>query len=100
MTAILVWTWISVMSLPRKSLLSWVLSAARTRRSGFSPSSCTSCLVRLRSSAALYRWGSFATASTLEMFSSVRTVRSAVPTSRTSVRRACSRGVGHWLWHA
>ena len=90
-----------------RTVLRWEFPALRSPARGqdqalrvFPELSCTSCLVRLRSRAFSYRWGSFAAASTLEMFSSVRTVCSAVRTSSTSVRRACSRGVGHWLWHA
>ena len=82
------------------SQLSAALPEARTKRSGSSLTSCRFCLVRLRSRAASYRWGSFASVTSQDTFSSVRTVRSAVRTSRTSVRRACSRGVGHRLWHA
>ena len=52
---------------------------------GFPRAPARPVLVRLRSRAVSYRWGSFAAASTLEMFSSVRTVCSAVRTSRTSV---------------
>ena len=96
MTAVLVWTCISAMMMPRRFLVSWVLFAARTRSFGLSLICCRSSLVRLCSRAASYLWGSFSSGSTLEMFSSVRTVRSAVRTSRTSVWRACSLGVWHW----
>ena len=99
MTAFSAWIlYLCAMSLPRNSL-----ALHETRRwqgrsaAGFSLTSRRSCLVSLCSRASSYRPGSFATASTLEMFSSVRTVCSTLPMGRASALRACSRGVRHWF---